>query len=65
MLKEISVTLEQAYKGDLIKFQHKRYRICDECDGQGGEGVKKCSHCKGRGIVTKMVMLGPNMYSQS
>jgi len=44
-----------------------RERICNACDGLGGKAgaVQKCTTCKGRGIVTKMQMLGPGMYSQS
>lgn len=42
-----------------------RNRICEPCDGKGGKNVNKCSKCKGQGVVTKMVQLGPGMYSQS
>lgn len=36
--------------------------MCETCNGQGGSNVKACSPCKGRGVVEKMVMLGPGMY---
>ena len=44
-----------------------RDRICTKCDGKGGkDGANStCEKCKGRGMVTKMTMLGPGMYSQS
>lgn len=44
-----------------------RERICEKCNGLGGKegAVQKCGTCKGRGMVTKMQMLGPGMYSQS
>lgn len=37
MLKEVEVTLEDVYKGGMIDFKHKRYRLCAACDGKGGE----------------------------
>lgn len=64
-LKELDVTLEEVYKGKMVTFKHKRQRNCETCDGKGGSNVQKCGTCKGRGIVTKMVQLGPGMYSQS
>jgi len=63
-LKEQSVTLEEVYKGKMIYIDHERYRLCEACDGKGGKDVKKCTTCKGKGMVTKMVQLGPCMYSQ-
>jgi DnaJ family protein A protein 2 len=44
-----------------------RDRICSKCEGKGGENGANstCSGCKGRGMKTKMTMLGPGMYSQS
>ena len=36
--------------------------MCEECDGKGGKNIKNCTACKGRGMVEKMVMLGPGMY---
>ena len=31
----------------MVYVDHKRYRICEKCDGKGGEKVEKCSTCKG------------------
>lgn len=39
--------------------------VCSGCDGKGGEKVDTCSTCKGKGIVVKLIQMGPGMYSQS
>lgn len=44
-----------------------RHRICSKCNGVGGSdpsAVKSCNGCKGRGVRTVMMQLGPGMYSQ-
>jgi len=51
MLKEMKITLEECYNGGMKTFRFERYRICEECDGKGGEGVAKCKPCKGVGQV--------------
>lgn len=63
----LKVSLEEIYKGKSTKIKVNRERICGKCDGKGGKdgAVAKCPTCKGRGMVTKMQMLGPGMYSQS
>lgn len=63
----LKVTLEEIYNGKQTKIKVNRERICNKCDGRGGKegAVAKCGACKGRGMVTKMQMLGPGMYSQS
>jgi len=65
MLKEMEVTLEEVYNGGMKKFKHERYRLCEACDGQGGEGVEHCTKCKGKGRIMKMIQLGPGMYQQA
>merc|ERR1719158_682078 len=65
MLKEVEITLEEAYNGGMKKFKHERYRNCEVCDGLGGEGVATCSKCKGKGRIVKMLQLGPGMYQQA
>lgn len=62
-LREAKVTLEDVYKGKMVRLDTKRMRLCDACDGKGGKNVKVCSECKGKKMVTKMVQLGPCMYS--
>jgi len=54
-MKEAKVTLEDVYKGKMIKIDHKRMRTCDACEGKGGKNVKVCTECKGKKMVTKMV----------
>jgi DnaJ family protein A protein 2 len=46
----------------LIKIPHSRKILCEKCDGKGGSNVVTCGPCKGRGVIEKMVMLGPGMY---
>lgn len=59
---EIKVKLEDVYNGKSEKVNITRKRNCEGCDGKGGSKVNTCSPCKGRGIVEKVMMLGPGMY---
>ena len=63
----LKVTLEEIYSGKTTKIAVNRERICGKCEGVGGKegAVQKCTTCKGRGMVTRMQMIGPGMYSQS
>lgn len=45
-IKEFKITLEQAYKGDKILFENKKFIICDKCEGKGGLNVIHCKECK-------------------
>lgn len=64
-LKEVEITLEEAYTGKMMKFDIQRKRACKTCHGQGGTNLKKCGPCKGQGMVMKMMQMGPGMYTQS
>lgn len=64
-LIELEVTLEDIYNGAMKEIKITRNRICEPCDGKGGKEVTKCTKCKGVGVVTRLVQLGPGMYSQS
>ena len=64
-LIELEVTLEDVYHGVMKTVKFTRTRNCEACDGKGGENVSKCGKCKGQGVVTKLVQLGPGMYTQS
>jgi len=50
-LRELVVTLEEVYEGKMANIKHKRKRLCETCDGKGGENAKTCSTCKGKKII--------------
>lgn len=46
------VTLEELYKGKIVKFASKKNIICSHCKGSGGKDKakpKQCGSCAGRG----------------
>ena len=49
----------------MVTIPHKRKRICSECEGKGGKNAVQCKTCKGRGVVEKIVQLGPGFLSSS
>ncbi|KJH52985.1 DnaJ central domain protein [Dictyocaulus viviparus] len=63
---QMKVSLEQLYNGFSKKLKVTRTVICTECGGLGGpQGcVTKCSECKGRGVIIKVMQLGPGMIQQ-
>ena len=63
----LKVTLEEIFNGKTTKISVNRERICTACKGLGGKegAVKKCTGCNGRGMVNKMQMIGPGMYTQT
>ncbi len=62
---KLKCTMSDLYNGKTTKIKCNRQRLCKECDGKGGSDVEKCDECNGQGVVTKMQMLGPGMYTQS
>ena len=61
------MTLEDLYNGKEFEFEIERHRICNKCNGLGGTdatAVQTCKGCKGKGMRTVMMQLGPGMYSQ-
>jgi len=59
------ITLEEAFHGKMLHLDVERLVLCGSCEGKGGLDPKTCPGCKGRGVVVKMVQLGPGMYTQS
>jgi DnaJ family protein A protein 2 len=59
------VTLEEIYNGATKKIAINRDRVCLTCNGEGGANAKTCTECKGRGMVRKLMQVGPGMYTQS
>ena len=64
-VKKINIDMEQIYTGHLKTVIVDRKLVCVDCDGKGGKNINTCGQCKGRGVVVRMVQLGPGMYSQS
>lgn len=62
---ELSVTLEDIMNGKTKKLAIIRDRLCNKCNGQGGEGVSQCDKCEGSGLITKLIQIGASIYSQS
>lgn len=63
----VEVTLEDIYNGKELQVTIERHRICAKCNGVGGSdasAVKTCGGCRGKGMRTVMMQLGPGMYSQ-
>lgn len=63
----VEVSLEDIYNGKELEVTVERHRICGKCNGVGGSdpsAVKTCTGCKGKGMRTVMMQLGPGMYSQ-
>jgi len=61
------VTLEDLYNGKELEFEVDRQRICSKCNGVGGtdpSAVVTCTGCKGKGMRTVLMQLGPGMYTQ-
>lgn len=65
---QLSVTLEELYKGVERKLSLEKNIICDDCKGRGGrKGAQDevCSHCRGQGRITEILQLRPGMIQQS
>jgi len=67
IVHELSVTLEDLYKGKTSKLSVTRNVLCSKCSGSGAKpGVEggKCKGCEGRGIRLIIKQLGPGMIQQ-
>ncbi|XP_068169641.1 dnaJ homolog subfamily A member 4 [Antennarius striatus] len=66
VVHQLSVTLEEIYKGATRKLGLQKNCICEKCDGYGGKkgALEKCSNCKGKGVQIKVQQIGPGMIQQ-
>ena len=64
-VRSVEISLEDAFHGRMIQLAVERMALCQGCDGKGGSDPKTCTACKGKGIVARMVQLGPGMYTQT
>ncbi|CDK25361.1 unnamed protein product [Kuraishia capsulata CBS 1993] len=61
---EITITLEDIYKGKISKFTSTREIICTQCSGSGakaGAKPKRCETCDGEGHIRRIRWIGPGM----
>lgn len=64
---EVEVTLEDLFKGKVIKTTSTRDIICSHCKGSGAKKnavMKKCGVCEGEGSVRKIRRVGPGLVTQ-
>lgn len=66
VVHQLSVSLEEIYKGSTRKLALQKNVICDKCNGKGGKegAVNKCTTCKGTGSQVILNQLGAGMYQQ-
>lgn len=66
LMHQLSVSLEDMYKGTTRKLALQKNVICTDCDGLGGrEGaVQRCPNCRGTGMQVRIQQLGPGMMQQ-
>ena len=58
---EISLSLEDFYKGREIKLQFQRDQFCGTCKGEGTERYEQCGGCGGSGTRQTVVTMGAGM----
>ena len=60
----ISLTMEEAYKGGEKTIAVTRQKPCVHCNGTGSEDGKEssCPHCNGSGRISKMQQMGPGAF---
>lgn len=64
---EVDVTLEDLFKGKVIRTTSTRDIVCTHCKGSGAKKnavMKKCGVCEGEGSVRKIRRVGPGLVTQ-
>lgn len=66
VIHQLSVSLEELYKGAVRKLALQKNVICDKCEGRGGKkgAVEPCPTCRGTGMQVQIQQLGPGMIQQ-
>lgn len=63
VIHQLSVSLEELYKGTVRKLVLQKNVICDKCEGRGGRkgAVEKCPTCHGSGMQVHIQQIRPGM----
>jgi DnaJ-class molecular chaperone len=48
---KVNITFKESFLGKKLKYKIKRRIVCKTCKGKGGENVKTCDKCQGRGKI--------------
>lgn len=57
-----NISLEDLYKGKEVKMKIERNIRCEDCKGHGSnEPPVNCQQCRGTGVFTKIMQIGPGM----
>lgn len=66
VIHQLTVSLEELYKGTVRKLALQKNVICDKCEGRGGKkgAVEQCPTCRGTGMQVQVQQLGPGMLQQ-
>lgn len=63
VIHQLSVSLDELYKGAVRKLVLQKNVICDKCEGRGGRkgAVEECPTCSGTGMQVHIQQLRPGM----
>ena len=50
-VQKVKITFRESFLGKKVKYKVRRKVVCRTCSGKGGEDVKTCDRCQGRGKV--------------
>ncbi|KAG8315507.1 DnaJ (Hsp40), sub A, member 4 [Homalodisca vitripennis] len=66
VVHQLSVSLEDLYKGAVRKLALEKNIICEKCEGRGGKkgAVEKCMTCQGSGIYVQIQQASLGMIQQ-
>ncbi|KAH0567269.1 dnaJ homolog subfamily A member 1 [Cotesia glomerata] len=66
VVHQLSVTLEELYKGTTRKLALQKNVICEKCEGYGGKkgSAEQCTTCHGSGMVMQIQQLAPGIVQQ-
>jgi len=59
IVHHLRCTLEQIIKEESVPFTYSQCVLCYDCNGSGGKEVSVCNMCRGNGMCTTTIEIGP------